>query len=331
MYGDQGGCMIDGGGWFRAVPEQGSMPKDGRGVRRMKETHAGQDERLSEPLFIPMMAKAFLYDWFGVIGLLTVPLVSGCTPTKVRSAERFDKGYVIILPGIEGVSYLNANIAKGLVDGGVPSTIEVYDWTAGSVLLFPVNLRALDRNKRQARIVARKIMDYQDQFPSRPVHLIGHSGGGGLAVLTLEALPPDRTIASAILLAPALAPDHDLRRAMRRTEYGIYNYYSPHDVGFLRAGTTIMGTIDGRHTSAAGACGFTLPWGLDKEDRQLYRTRLHQQRYTRKMAKSGHSGGHTGWAKRGFVAQWLAPVIRSHVDAQTEFASDVLPSGATQP
>jgi len=262
-------------------------------------------------------------DFLGIMGVLAVPILGGCGPAKNITPARLDRGYTIILPGIEGSSFLNASVAKGLVDGGWPGAVEVYDWTAGSVLLFPVTLRALERNKHEGRRIAEKICKYQSKYPDRPVHLIGHSGGGGVAVLALEALPPENQITSAILLGPAISPDYDLRRALRRTEHGIWNFYSRHDVGFLKAGTTVMGTIDGRHTSAAGAVGFQMPWGLDEEDRRLYATRLRQQSYSRKMAESGHSGGHTGWAHRRFVAEWLCPIMLSHINEQTAFAADL--------
>lgn len=261
-------------------------------------------------------------DSVGLLGVVALPLLCGCGATKYLDSNRLQHGYTVVLPGIEGASFLNTSIAKGLRDAGWPAAIEVYDWTAGSVILAPLSLRALERNKREARTVARKIIEYQDRYPERPVHIIGHSGGGGVAILTLEALPPDRQITSAILLAPALSPDYDLRRAMRRTKYGIWNYYSRHDVGFLKAGTTVMGTIDGQHTSAAGAVGFHLPWGLDDDDRRLYSTKLHQQPYSRKMAEAGHSGGHMGWANRRFVASWIYPVMASQVEPEPEFAAD---------
>jgi pimeloyl-ACP methyl ester carboxylesterase len=257
-----------------------------------------------------------------VLGLIALPLLSGCTsPAKIRSPERFDRGYVIVLPGIEGASPLNTNIAKGLRDGGLPAAIEVYDWTAGTVL-FPVNLRALNRNRKEARRVAGKIVDYQNRYPNRPVHIIGHSGGGGIAVLALESLPAGRQVTSAILLAPAIAPDYDLREALSKTQYGIWNFWSPHDIGFLKAGTTIMGTIEGRHTTAAGAKGFVRPWGLVEEDRRLYESKLHQQRYTKKMSDYGHRGGHTGWANRRFVAHWLTPLIYRQYVEQAKYARD---------
>lgn len=268
-----------------------------------------------ETLPIWIVARGYLSALLGAVGVL-IPgvLLPGCGTSKLSTPDRYDNGYVVVLPGIEGKGPFSANIAKGLDDGGVGSNITIHDWTAGTLLLFPVTMRAETRNQRQARRVAQMIIDYQDKYPNRPVHLIGHSGGGGLAVLTLEALPPQRRIASAILLAPAIAPTYDLTRALRRTEFGVYNYYSRRDRGFLGAGTTIVGTIDGEHTSAAGAVGFQVPYGLSAEGREFYRTKLHQQRYTPKMAESGHSGGHLGWANRTFVAEWLAPILRAQIE-----------------
>jgi pimeloyl-ACP methyl ester carboxylesterase len=250
--------------------------------------------------------------------------LAGCSSSgkKYCSPLRLDRGYTIVLPGVEGRSFLNRNIARGLVQGGVPSGIEVYDWTMGGWLTVPLNLRYLERNREQARKIALKIIAYQDRHPGQPVHLVGHSGGGGVAVLALEALPAGRKITSAILLAPALNPEYDLRRALTRTQYGIYNFYSPYDVGWLKAGTTVMGTIDGKHTTAAGAIGFREPWGLSDEDRRLYRNGLHQQVYSQQMAESGHSGGHMGWANTEFVAEWLAPILISQMQHGAYYAAD---------
>jgi pimeloyl-ACP methyl ester carboxylesterase len=268
------------------------------------------------------MARGLLEPLTTVAGLCIVPLLTGCgSVDRIESAERIEQGYVIVLPGIEGKSYLNTSVAKGLEDGGVPYLIEVYDWTAGSVLLFPITLCDLERNRDEARKVAAKIVEYENAHPGQPVHIIGHSGGGGLAVLVLEALPPDRQVTSAILLAPAIAPDYDLRVALRRTRVGIWNYYSAYDVGFLGAGTWIMGTIDGKHTAAAGQKGFAIPLWLDREGGQLY-SRLYQVAYSSKMAETGHLGNHTGWANRRFVAEYLASLINSQRPIPPHYAND---------
>ena len=287
--------------------------------------HQKETPGLSAPLSrYSSPAERLLYALRGILEPLPtvakvclLPLLTGCGPAvRIESPERLAQGYVIVLPGVEGRSFLNADVAHGLEDGRVPYAIEVYDWTAGSVFLFPVNLRGLERNRHEAGKIAARIIAYQDAHPNRPVHILGHSGGGGLAVLTLEALPRGREITSAILLAPALAPDYDLCRALRRTQLGIWNFFSPYDVGFLAAGTWIMGTIDGKHTPAAGQKGFVLPEGLDRQRRQLY-LNLHQTAYEPRMAQSGNTGTHTGWANRRFVAEWLASLINSQRPTDT--------------
>jgi pimeloyl-ACP methyl ester carboxylesterase len=247
----------------------------------------------------------------------------GCSLDKLRTPERLQRGYVIVLPGIEGRGVLNYTVAKGLADGGVTAAIEIYDWTLGGSFLTSVaSLRASGHNRSEAREVARKIMAYQDRYPGRPTYLVGHSGGGGIAVFALESLPPGRQATSAILLAPALSPDYDLRGALRHAQQGIYSFYSPYDVGFLKVGTSLVGTIDGRYGRAAGAVGFTMPWGLSQEDRRLYASLLHQQKYLPKMADAGNSGTHVGWSGRTFVAEWLAPLINAQADNQAHYAAD---------
>jgi len=243
--------------------------------------------------------------------------------SKLGKADRMGNGYVIVLPGIEGYSALNVNIAKGLADGGVKAGIEVYDWTfGGSVLTAVANLRVESHHRSEARKIARKIVAYQDKHPGKPTYLVGHSGGGGVAVYALEAMPPKRQVTAAVLLGPALSPNYDLRGALRHTQQGIYNFYSPYDVGFLKVGTSVMGTVDGEHGRAAGAVGFTLPWGLSQEDRHLYASLLRQQPYNSKMADAGNPGTHTGWASRDFVAQWLAPLIHAQGENQARYAAD---------
>src|SRR5438552_1321386 len=103
--------------------------------------------------------------------------VEGC-----RDARRLTQGLVLVLPGIEGRSPFNLSIARGINDAGIGAATIVHDWTTGFWPMFLFNLRASQRNRRQAEAVARVIVEYQDAFPGRPVHLIGHSGGGAIAV-----------------------------------------------------------------------------------------------------------------------------------------------------
>lgn len=229
---------------------------------------------------------------------------------RFRTPERYDRGLVIVLPGIESESFLNHGIVWGLSDGGWPGAIEIYDWTTTCVLLFVYHLRAWKRNLRQAQQIAQRIVDYQEEFPGRPVHVIGHSGGGALAILTLEALPADRRVTSAILLAPALSTRYSLTTALQRTERGVWNFWSPLDVIFCGAGTLLLGTIDGRLQPSSGMIGFRDPAGLSDADREIYHEKLHQQAYSPRMAHTFNLGGHFGCVNRVFVEERIAPLLR---------------------
>jgi len=260
--------------------------------------------------------------------LLAICLPGGCVPSGHPSAgslakswfiapwnnselafpERLDQGYTIVLPGIWGSAPLDHGIVKGLVDADVPSTIELYDWTEGPLLLV-YNLRALAHNRIEATKIAGKIVAYQDRFPGRPVNVIGYSGGAGVAVLALECLPPGRRVRSVILLAPTLAPDYDLRGALAHADLGVHSFHSPADAPILMVLTTAFGTMEGRHTLAAGAVGFSVPQGVTENQRDQYTARVSQQAYSLDMLASGHPGGHFGWTSRAFVAKWIAPLV----------------------
>ena len=244
--------------------------------------------------------------------LMTIGLLvsSGCSYYhNLLEPQRLDAGYTLVLPGVDGPSFVNSNMAQGLQDAGLSTAIEVHDWTTGHFCLFPVHLRHTERNRQQAQRLVAKIVAYQDQYPGRPVHLLGHSGGCAIIVWALEALPDGRTVTSATLLAPAISRKYDLSTALARTSEGIWNYHSPVDALFLVAGTTLAGTVDGRHTPSAGAYGFISPADLTPQQSALYQSRLHQVPYDWKMLANGNHGGHLGPTWVSFMRERVAPVL----------------------
>lgn len=247
------------------------------------------------------------------MGILSafLALASGaaCSLDDLRTEQRRASGLVIILPGIEGRSVYNINLARGLAEGGVKAAIEIREWGTTAPGGAIINLTDYERNLAQARALAESIEEYQSAYPGRAVHLLGHSGGAGLAVMALEQLPRESTVTSAILLAAAISPRHDMREALRRTRYGIFNYHSKLDMAFLGVGTSVLGTIDREFAAAAGAVGFERPRELTSEDRKLY-ARLHEVPWTTRMADAGNLGDHFGWTHRPFVRQYLAPLVR---------------------
>lgn len=242
---------------------------------------------------------------------LAVPLGkrAGKIPAELRDASRLEQGLTLILPGLNGESTLHESLAKGLADAGVDCAIDIYDWTTGHILLFWWYLCDWQRNLAQAGKIAGKIVDYQQQYPGRPVHLVGYSAGGPMALLALAALPPGHTVDRVILLGAAVSPEFNLAPALQAATGGIWNFQSPIDQFFLGLGTLVFGTLDRRHRVSAGAIGFKLPEGLTDVEQQLYATRLHSIVYEWKMAGSFHFGGHFGWTNRVFVSEWVAPVL----------------------
>jgi pimeloyl-ACP methyl ester carboxylesterase len=238
-----------------------------------------------------------------------VPLaLPACSLNDLRTAERLDRGLVIILPGIEGRSLANANVARGLDDGGVDAAIVIEDWGTSVPGGFLINLTDMDRNHAAAQRVCERILQYQDERPGRPIHLIGHSGGGGLAIMALERLPNAVRVDSVILLAACIDPNHDLRTALARSRHGILNYHSRHDRLLLDLGTSVFGTIDRTFGPAAGADGFHVPGKLSPADNALYH-KLIQIPWSQDLFWEGHDGGHFGWTHPVIVKRHIAPRI----------------------
>jgi len=241
-------------------------------------------------------------------GILTACLaalaLAGCNPQPYVTPERLDRGLVLVLPGIEGHGVLNEAIARGLDEGGVEAAIELVDWT--SVWGPMYTLRAEQRNRAKAEEIAQRILGYRFEHPDRPVFLVGHSGGGGMAVWIAERLPPGAAAEGLVLLAPALSPGYMLEFALRHTRRGIVSFHSRRDWLFLGMGTTVAGTLDGEHTASAGLMGFHVP-----EDAPPCYGKLYQVPWTQEMAAAGHAGGHLSSAAAGFVAAYVAPLLQA--------------------
>lgn len=227
-----------------------------------------------------------------------------------HTTERQEQGLTLVLPGIEGLSRWNRNIAHGIDRGGFRGAIEIYDWTRGK-LYYLWNLRSRQRHQEQAQVLADKIIDYQDHHPGRPVYIVGHSGGAAMIPLTLEKLPADRSITSAALLVPALSPSYPMETAVARTEHGLWNVTSRWDLWFLGLGTLIAGTVDGRHCISAGNVGFS-PEVMTRS--HLYgQKQIHRLPYDFSMLRTGHWGGHLSVTSPQFIAEYVTPRLMGNL------------------
>ncbi len=216
-----------------------------------------------------------------------------------RPANDVERGLIVILPGIEGNGWQLGGMVAGLHDAGVDQAIEIVPWGTQPTAMLD-NLTNLPANLDRASRIAERLVNYRRAHPRSSITLIGYSGGGGLAVLAVEALPADFVIDRLILIAAALAPDHDLTEARRHCRRTV-NYYSELDLVFLGLGTKTFGTIDRVHADSAGRVGLR-----DRQGGLLAGDGLMQVAWERDWIQHGHFGGHLDWMSRAWARAVLA-------------------------
>ena len=223
--------------------------------------------------------------------------------------DRMSHGLVIILPGIEGVSRLNKDIRKGLLDSGVYRAITIYSW-GRPVPLAGMLLNQVDfvGNRLEGIRIARIIQSYKRNYPGRPVHIIGHSGGGGVAVFSAEAMPEDSKIDGLILLSASISSAYDLTKALKHCRNGILNIYTTSDIGLLVVGTMLAGNVDGTRGPAAGAIGFDKPGKHAGAEKKLAYQKLYQMRLIGEDGE-GVANAHTTTAHPDFISLHVAPWV----------------------
>ena len=214
---------------------------------------------------------------------LVAALPTGCAPgmdggqsaydvgTRYANPERADKGLVVIFPGIEGESGANRDIREGLDKAGIPYALVIYRW--GSPMGMLENQTDVARDRRQGAEIASQIATYQQKHPGKPIFLIGHSAGTGIAVFALESLgriAGAKPIDGVFLLSSSLSASYDLTAALQMTRRGIVNVSNSDDTLVLGAGTAAAGNVDGGRGDSAGANGLlpVLPEALRTPDHQ---------------------------------------------------------------
>ena len=194
--------------------------------------------------------------------IIALAVVSGCddmlnmddtTPTMK------DRGMVYILPGIQGVDSHYFNIRQGLRGAGLNCAIKIHPW--GSQIPgigMAINQTNTMADEEWGETIAREIAEYQEAYPGRRVYVIGHSGGGGVAVFVAESLatiPGAKPIDGVVMLEASLSSDYDVSTALTMLDDGIVNFHNPQDTALLGEGTAMFGNVDGGHGDSAGLKG----------------------------------------------------------------------------
>jgi pimeloyl-ACP methyl ester carboxylesterase len=227
------------------------------------------------------------------------------TPASGRTAEEAaSPGLIFVIGGVGGLDPLQLCAPHTLPRAGVPHALEVFNWTHG--VCRP--LRDLQDTRyllQQADRLAALVRAAQERHPDRPIYLLGHSAGAGIALAAAEQLPP-ASLERIILLAAAVSPRYDLRGALRATRREVVSFNSTYDRFCLDWCTNLFGTVDRVYGPGAGLNGFQRPANLDDEGERLYR-RLVQVPWRLEMVWKCTDGFHNGACMPIFLAKLVAP------------------------
>jgi len=241
--------------------------------------------------------------------IMSAAIVCGCENNSAfMTPEKLDKGLVVILPGIEGESEANQNVRRGLSIAGIDRSLQIWHW-GRPVPGVGMILNQMDflGNYLAGERIAQRIMKYQDEYPDRPVHIIGHSGGGGVAVFAASAMPEGREVTGVILLSASISSGHDITRALKHCSGGIVNFYNTQDGALLGLATTVLGNVGGAHGPSAGLMGFNTPNESSSDEKQLAYKKLYQVSMTSSMISG--STPHYAATQPHFVSTYVAPWI----------------------
>jgi len=216
-------------------------------------------------------------------------------------------GIVFVVDGVGGLDLMGKAAKWALPKAGVAHEIREFEWQHGKGNILK-DLQDTKRVVQKAHELAICVLRVKAADPKRPIYLLGKSGGTGLVLAAAEELPP-ATLERIVLLSSALAPNYDLRPALRATKHELVSFYSPLDQFILGWGTRQFGTIDRVYGPSAGLTGFVLPKRCSKVDEVLY-GRVVQLPWSPRMIWEGHVGGHTGTSMPAFVGKEVAPWLK---------------------
>lgn len=238
-----------------------------------------------------------------------MPILSalvGCWRPHTPTEAELNRGLIYIFPGIEGGPWSMAAAYRAFRDAGVESAIRIYEWPDGAAAL--TNLMSHERNRLEAARIAADIAAYRRAFPRQPIDLVGYSGGGGMAVMTVEALPSDVRVRNVILVQAALSREYDLTNLLWHVDGRLVNFHSPRDWVILGVGTRVCGTMDRTRGPAAGKDGFDLKRAV--ADESLHDC-VEQVSWNVGMLWTGHYGGHYPIVLGEWNRRYIAPYLIS--------------------
>src|SRR5262249_51612001 len=159
-------------------------------------------------------------------------LVHGLTPDRPPGDER--SALVLMADGVGGLDLCGTGLVHVAAKAGSSHEVRVVPWGHGFGR-WHRDLTNVENHRRWAEPMVVDIASFHAAKPLAPVYVVGKSGGTGLVVRSLEAMP-ENSVEAAVLLSPALSPSYDLAKALRAVRGQMTVFWSPLDVIVLGAG-----------------------------------------------------------------------------------------------
>lgn len=252
--------------------------------------------------------------------LATAVLLGGCASKPMWSTEyradrsqRLERGCVFYFDGAGGgtkKSNYAAGVIEGMLQAGYPGAGQLMSWETGQGLMADQKA-SVEFKRAKAKESAASIRRYMEQYPGRPVGLLGFSAGTAEAVFALESLPESTPVDHVVLLGASISRDYDMTEALKRVKHKLYIVTSTHD-HMLSIAMPLSGTADRKfHDPGAGIKGFVLPTNASAETRRLYAEKMSTIHYAKDFRKDGDQGHHFDNVKTEFIRDQVAPLLMS--------------------
>jgi pimeloyl-ACP methyl ester carboxylesterase len=239
-------------------------------------------------------------------------LVGGCAsmPKTITSYKlpTSPQGIVLVVDGAGGYQEAPRAVIRAVNETKLPLYVRSFDWTLGNNLGV-ADMTDTANSRAQAYRLAQEIISYRANYPDTPLYVMAHSAGTMVALESTQWLAPD-SVERIILLAPAVAADYDLRRALSTARQGVDVFTSKRDRLYLGLGTRMVGTADGKFgTLPAGRVGFDTP-KIGPSDTFLI-DRLRQHPWDRTVDWTGNFGTHAGTLQPAYLKAYVLPLLIS--------------------
>jgi pimeloyl-ACP methyl ester carboxylesterase len=225
-----------------------------------------------------------------------------CGCGRPRSSSDHGEDVIFILPGVANTTLQMTGLCSVLAEANPRARIEVRPW--GQPWRSIHNLQNFPENLETAARFAEELAQLRQAHPHRRLDVVGYSGGAGMALFTVAALPEETHIDRLVLLAAAISPAYqvDSQVLPHITDF-VVNFRSPLDVQ-VGWGTKRFGTMDRHLCYSAGRSGF------DVAD-----PRLLEVPWTLPMVIHGHFGNHWSYLHPLWQRRFVAPALNQQLDA----------------